>query len=106
VGSTATIAPDRVGEADGAELFTGPSAAAGMLGNTLQLLHSVKEINQFGAIIKDFNDLIYCIKFNQTSQNQSETAIWLGLPRLLNRVIHKFRGHPDSVWQLNQLTTE
>jgi hypothetical protein len=106
MGSTTAITSYRVGEAHGEELFTDRESAAEPASSDLKLLHSVKEINQCSIFPKDFNGLRYCTKFSQMSQTQSRAAIGPGLPQILNRVIHSFRGHPESAWRLNQLTME
>jgi hypothetical protein len=39
-------------------------------------------------------------------KTKAELQFAVPLPQLFNRVIHRFRGYPESVWLLNRLTAE
>ena len=73
----------------------------GAVRETARLSHSVIDINHFKAKSKHFNKLISCLKFNQMPQMPGIPAIRVCSPQVFNRVIHRFRGYPESVCTLN-----
>jgi hypothetical protein len=68
------------------------------------LLHFVTVVNHFRSKRKLYKALGVCLNFNQMSQMQGNSTIRVCSSQVVNRVIHRFRGYPESACRLNQLT--
>src|SRR5215469_5643873 len=88
----------------GADLFTRPDLGALAVSGAGSLLRSVTLVNQSGQTVSNFKGIDYCPNFNQTPYSRGLPQIRVFLLRLFNRVIHRFRGYPESVLPLNWLT--
>jgi hypothetical protein len=114
LGTTATAVAGRVGAAFRGEsgrrrrIWRGfvhrrPCCDAAM-NETRGLLHIVMNVNHFRPKCRFFNVIGVCLNFNQMSQMQGMPTIRVCSPQVFNRVIHRFRGYPESACCLNQLT--
>src|SRR5215467_3632014 len=74
------------------------------MSKVILLSHFVKKINHFLKNDMQDNWLDYCPKFGRISQTLSSSGTWRCSTQLFNRVIHRFRGYPESMYQLNLLT--
>jgi hypothetical protein len=74
------------------------------MSKVILLSHFVKNINHFLKNDMQDNLLGRCPKFRQISQTPSSSVVWRCSPQLFNRVIHRFRGYPESMCHLNLLT--
>ena len=68
------------------------------------LLQFVMDVNHFRTKAHIFKGMKGCPNFSQMSQTPGMLTIRVCLPQVFNRVIHSFRGYPESMCQLNWLT--
>jgi hypothetical protein len=71
------------------------------MGETPGLLHFVIDVNHFRSKAKVINGIRVCLNFHQMSQIQGIPTMPVCSPQVFNTVIHRFRGHPESVCDLN-----
>jgi len=74
------------------------------MSETNVLLHIVMNINHSCQKSLIFNNLKYCLNFDQMPQNPALPKIRVCSAQLLHRVIRCFRGYPKLMCNLNQLT--
>jgi hypothetical protein len=115
MGTTAAATPGRVelgfgGEANALARPAGgfvhrPCCGHPAMRARCELLQFVIKINHFRTKVRKFKGLERCLNFNQMSQMPGILTIRVRSTQLFNRVIHRFRGYPESTCAINHLTT-